>query len=513
VTPHVLSIDLGTGGPKAALVAADGSIAAAASRPVATQRIAPDGAEQDPEEIWRAIVACTREVVRRSGLGRRDVVGVTVASQFSSVVPVDSDVRPTMNMLLWMDSRGAPHGRAIYERSPEAGGRWIELHGALPLPSGNDTLAHMLWVQHERPEVYERTRWFVEAMDFVTGRLTGTCTANPCTAFMMLLTDNRKLGAVAYSDELIGLAGLDRDKLPELVRTTSCVGNVRADVAEELGLSPETRVFSGLNDTQAIAVGAGAFDGRGGINVGTTSQVLAHVDGKDTDIENNLVSAPSALPGSYVVIAENGLGAKALDHFLRNVFFAADALADHATERPFATVEAALGKTPPGSDGLLFLPWLTGAAAPSADPHARGGFLNLTLDTTREHMVRAICEGVALNLRWLLPAVERFSRREFDELRFSGGGALSDTWSQILADVTERPVLQLRDARYASNRATALLVFEELGEGKIDDLNALCPVRRTYEPRRAASAVYASHFEQFLAAFERNRPIFAALNA
>jgi xylulokinase len=512
-SPYILSIDLGTGGPKVALVGVDGAAAASAARPVGIHRIPPDGAEQDPEEIWNAILDAAREVVRRGGVAPERIVGVSIASQFSSIVPVDRDAQPVMNLILWMDGRGAPHGRSLHARHPEAGPKWLDIHGFPPLPSGNDSLSHMLWVQHERPDVYERTHKFLEPMDFVTARLTGNATANACTAFSMLLTDNRRLDAVRYDDELLALSGIDREKLPDLVPVSSCVGTVRTEVARDLGLSPETRVFSGTNDTQAVAVGAGTFpEGQGGINVGTTSQVLAHVPFKRTDILHDIVSTPSPLPGLYLALAENGLGAKTLDHFLSEVAFARDALADHSTDDVFAGVEKVVQSVPAGSDGLLFLPWLAGSGAPSSDARVRGGFLNVSLDTTRAHMVRAILEGVSFSLRWLLSAVEEFAGREFERLRFAGGGALSDGWSQIAADVMKRPVDQLEDARHTINRATAFLAFEQLGLVELGDLHGLLRVKRTYHPQGKTRGVYDRLFEQFVAAFEQNRPIFEALN-
>ncbi len=383
----------------------------------------------------------------------------------------------------------------------------------MPLPSGNDSLSHMLWVKEERPDVYERTAKFVEPMDYLAARLTGEITANACTAFMMVLTDNRQLDAVHYDDSLIEMAGIDRDKLPELVPVLSSVGTVLPEVAAEIGLAPQTQVLSGLNDTQAVAVGTGTFrPGCGGVNIGTTSQVLAHRPDKASDLAHAIVASPGAVDSRYVAIAENGIGAKALDHFLTNVAFASDALAHHATEEMFGRVDDLVRDVPPGSGSLLFLPWLTGSHAPSSNENARGGFLNLSLSTTRAHMVRSIMEGVAYNLRWLLPSVEEFSGREFEQIYLSGGGALSDEWSQILADVIGRPLLQLEDPRHCITRTTAFLGFERMGHLEMADFPKISRVRRTYEPQPERRAVYDGLFEQFLAAFDRNRPIFDSLN-
>jgi len=510
--PHILSIDLGTSGPKVALVALDGELRACAAGSVEIQLLAQEGAEQDPEQIWDSIESAARQVTHRADLAPERVVGVTIASQYSSVVPVDEQGRPLMKLILWMDGRGAPCAQRIYQQHSDAFVKWLDIHGGIPMPSGNDSLSHMMWVQRERPEVYEKTYKFLEPVDFVAARLTGRCASNPCTAFTLMLTDNRKLEELRYDDELIAMSGIDRDKLPELLQVSSPIGTVRDELAERLGLPPRTPVFSGTTDTQAVAVGTGVFRGEhGGINVGTTSQILAHVPFKRSDIESQIVSIPSPIPGQYLVMAES-VGATGLDHFLRKIVFASDALGDHTSDDPFARLEELVRQAPAGCDGLLFLPWVAGAQAPSADPKVRGGFLNFTLGTTRAHMVRAILESLAFSMRWLLPAVERFAEQEFAQFRFAGGAALSAEWSQIMADVLCRPVLQLEDARHVINRATAFLGFEQLGLIGLDDIDAMCRVKQVYEPRAENREIYDRLCEQFVAAFDQNRPIFQALN-
>jgi len=509
----ILSIDLGTSGPKVALVSERGDIAASAAGSVQTHILPPDGAEQDPEEIWSAVLAAAREVIVAARVPADEIAAVTCASQYFSVVPVDRELRPVTNLLLWMDSRGRPHTRRLYENHPEAFETWVETHGMMPLPSGNDSLSHMLWVRHERPELYQRTHKFLEPVDFLIARLTGTCSANLCTAFPLLLTDNRDLASLDYDADLLRMSGLERDKLPDLLPPGADAGTLRPALAAELGLSPRTRVLSGMNDTQAAAIGTATFLGRGAINAGTTSQVLAHVAGKKSDLEHAILSMPSPIAGRYMVMAENGLGGKPLDHFLRNVVHARDALGDHASADPFAGVEAAVAATPAGSDGLLYLPWLTGAQAPESSGKSRGGFLNLTLATTRAHMVRAILEGFAFNMRWVLPAVESFVEARFDELLFCGGAAVSDAWSQILADVLDRPVAQLAEPRFVNNRGTAFLGFVALGALGLDDVERVCRIQRRYAPRSEVRRTYDDLFARFLESFERTRPIFEALNA
>lgn len=510
---HILAIDLGTSGPKVALVADDGRLVSCAVRPVRTRQLPGSGAEQDADEIWSAVVAAAREALYVADVGRDDVRGIVCDSHYFSLVPVDASGHATMPCLLWMDQRGAPWVQAIYERGPEAFLRWLEIHGLPSLPTGNDSLAHLLYVREACPEVYERTHAFVEPMDYVNARLTGRVCANARTVFPLVLTDNRDLSDVRYDDELVRLTGVDREKLPPLVPPGERVGKLLPEVAEALGLSPSTEVFSGLNDTQAVAVGAGTFlPGQGGVNVGTTTQLLAHLDGMRSDLERSILAMPSGLPDRYMVLAENGLGGKLLEHFVSNVVHPKDAFADHSTEDAYARLEAVIAAEPAGSGGLLFLPWYGGVQAPVTDPHMRGAFLNLSLDSTRTRMMRAIVEGIAFNMRWLLPAVEEVHGHAFEELRFSGGGAVSDTWSQVMADVLARPVLQVDDARYLNAKGAAFVAFVQAGLTDLDRIDGFCPTRRRYEPDAARTDVYARLFEQFVKAYEQNRAICETLN-
>jgi xylulokinase len=509
-----LVVDLGTGGPKAAVISPDGELVASAVGSVRTTRIGSKGAEQHPEELWDAVVLAVRDVIAQAGDRRENIAGLICISQYSSIVPVDASGAPAGNLILWMDGRGAPHGMALYGQHPMAVPTWIEHHGAIPLPSGADSLSHMLFIKNEQPAVYERTRYFLEAMDFLTLRFTGEATANLGTAFMMLLTDNRDPKNLDWDTELLAMAGIDRDKLPTLVPMRSRVGTVRRDVAQALGLPPDVSVYSAMNDTQAAAIGTGTFlAGRGGLNVGTTCQVLAHMARKDTDFDSHLVSMPSPIRGKYLVIAENGLGGAALRHLVEGVLFADGALGDAVRERPYENLDRALDATEPGAGGVLFLPWLAGALFPEDDPAMRGGFLNVSLDTTREHLVRAVVEGVALNLCAMIEPVERFAAETFRELAFSGGGALSSGWAQVLADVSQRPVHQLAHARFVNNLAGALMVFEQMGLSDLASVTELVRTERVLSPRPEHGETYRRLGEHLRKAFGSVQPVCQSLNA
>ena len=514
----ILAIDLGTTNIKAAVVECDGSLLGTGRRTVATLHTPDDGAEQDAELVWKAVLGAAEDAL--DALPDRSVVrGIACASQYSSIVPVGVDARPVGNVVLWMDKRGGldsiarlPGGKGM-KPNPFQMLRWLQIHGIPPLPSGADSLAHMRWVKLARPDVYERTAAFLEPMDYITARLSGRLVTNMCSSFMFLLTDNRKSRS-GYHPKLMKWSGLDPGKLPEIVPVDEPVGRILPEIAERLGLRPETLVFPGINDTQAGGIGAYAFSGdHAGISIGTTAVCITHVDFKKTDIIHSLVSMPCPIPDRYFVMAEAGVGGGALEYFLEHLVFAKDEFGDHGLEEKFAALERAIASIDPGSDGVLFLPWLTGSLTPAEDGKVRGGFLNLSLTTTREHLARAVLEGVAFNLRWVQDRVARFSKREISRIKFYGGGALSSAWAQIFADILQLPVEQLADPEYAVSRGVAMLGFHQLGELALGEIETGVPIAATFEPRQEASARYDEMYTQFVRVFKKNRSVFRALNA
>ena len=513
----ILAIDLGTSNVKTAVVDRKGTLLGTGRGSIETVHTADGGAEQDPERVWQAVLNAADQALA-SFANRRDVRGIACASQYSSIVPVDAQGRSTGNMVVWMDKRGAPArlaqlpGGERMKPSLLQMGRWLQIHGIPPLASGSDSLAHMRWIKLARPDVYERTATFLEPMDYVTARLSGRRVTNVCSSFMMLLTDNRRSDP-AYHPTLLKWSGLDVEKLPELVAIDEPVGPVLPAVAERLGLAPDTVVFPALNDTQAGGIGASAFAGdHAGVSIGTTGVCITHVDFKKTDVLNSLASMPSPFPGRNFVMAEAGIGGGAVKYFLDHLVFARDGFGDHSLEEQFSTLERAIEPIEPGSDGVLFLPWLTGSITPAEDGNVRGGFLNMSLRTTREHLAQAVLEGVAFNQRWVQERVARFAKRDISRIKFYGGGALSAAWSQIFADVLSCPVEQLRDPEFAVSRGVALLGFHRLGELALDEIEAGVPINAVYSPRPEVSARYDAMFIQFVRVFKRNRDVFRALN-
>ena len=308
---------------------------------------------------------------------------------------------------------------------------------------------------------------------------------------------------------LLRLAGLDRAKLPELMAATDILGPVLAGQAAALGIPAGIPVVVGTPDLQSAAIGSGATrDFQAHLYVGTSSWLTCHVPFKKTDLLRNIASLPAAIPGRYFVADEQETAGAALT-FLRDrlLFPAGDAPAD-----AYRQFDAMAAESPPGSGGLIFTPWLYGERTPVEDHFIRGGFHNLSLSAGRNDLVRAVLEGVALNARWLLQAVERFTKCRLEPIRFIGGGARSDVWCQIFADVLDRTIEQVADPVNANARGAAMLAAVALGELDFFSVPGRVKVARTYRPQPVNADLYAMLFAEFVGLYKRNRKAHARLN-
>jgi xylulokinase len=275
------------------------------------------------------------------------------------------------------------------------------------------------------------------------------------------------------------------------------------------GLPRDIRAVTALNATQARTFGTGSHVGaRLGVTIGTPLVPTTLVDSMRADLRHVLLSQPAPIPGRHVLMAEGGLAGKALEFVLEGLFYARDGLGDHRRENAYAELDAVVGAAEPGAGGVLFLPWLAGVWSPAGDGRARGAFLNLSLATTRPQLVRATLEGIAFQLKWMLPHIETLTGRRHDELVFAAGGARSDVWAQILADVCDRPVRQLAEPMLTNCRGAALLAFHRLGHLDLDAAADRLVERRRYEPRAQHRALYDDLAGRFVLAHERLGPIF-----
>ena len=516
----VLAVDLGTGGPKVALVAPSGRIAASAFEPVPLRLLPGGGAEQDPASWWEAVTLAAHRVVADGAVPVDAIVGVGCTAQWSGTVAADEEGTPLRPAVIWMDSRGSRALRRQVAGPVSVLGydvfklrRWIRLTGGAPGQSGKDPLAHILWIREAEPDVYGRTFKFLEPVDWLNHKLTGRFAASHDSIVVHWVTDNRRIGAVDYDAGLIRMAGLERSKLPDLVPSATVMGNLTEAAATELGVPAGLPVATGTGDVHSAAVGSGAVaDFAAHLYIGTSSWISCHVPFKKTDALRNVASIPAAIPGRYLVADEHETAGACLTFLVRSVLSGDDGLGSALPADVYPALDEVAASVPAGSNGALFTPWLNGERSPVDDHTIRGGFHNLSLSTTRADMVRAVYEGVALNSRWLLGAVDRFVGRTLDPLTFIGGGANSALWAQMHADVTGRRIRQVAEPVLANVRGAGLLTFLALGRVGVREIAESVEVAATFEPDPSPASVYDGMYKEFVNLYKRTRQIHRRLN-
>ncbi|MCX6025542.1 MAG: FGGY-family carbohydrate kinase [Chloroflexi bacterium] len=272
--------------------------------------------------------------------------------------------------------------------------------------------------------------------------------------------------------------------------------------------------MTGAFDVPAAALGAGAVrDFEPHVYLGTSSWVAVHVPFKKTDVASAMASLPCAIPDKFLLMAAQEIAGGNLTFFRDNVLYSRDALLDREPPRDyFAALNRVAESVPPGSRGVLYTPWLYGERAPVDDPWVRGGFHNLSLGTTRADMVRALMEGVALNTRWVFEPAEKFAGRRLDPVNLVGGGAQSNLWCQVHADVLNRTVRQVKDPVYANARGAAYMAAVGLGLVRFEDISNLIQYQATYTPDPDRRALYDTLYREYRNIYKVTHKIHERLN-
>jgi xylulokinase len=518
----VLAVDLGTGGPKIGFVSVTGRVAWQDHVPVATRWPGGGAAVQDAGDWWTIISDAVRKAIANGAVPADDIVAACITGQWASTVPVDADGVPVGDCIMWQDHRGI---RLVHQRiggrvaGYKAGALAAWVRKTAGIPGGNDPIGHMLNLAANHPEVAAAARWYLEPVDYLAMRLTGVAAATHASMTASWLTDNRRLDHLAYDDDLVRRSGVDADKLPPLVPTGSVIGPVRDDVAADLGLPPGVQVVAGVPDLHAAAIGAGALgEGEAHMALSTTSWISLPVPRKKTDVVHGMASIPG-IDGGYLLANNHDTSGLCLQWLRDSVLAADDGLFASGDPPPtgadacsFDDLTALAAGSPPGARRVIFTPWLEGERTPVSDSHLRGGFHNLSLATTRADLVRAVMEGVAYNNHWLHGYVERFAKRTLDPIRMVGGGAQSDLWCQIHADVMDRTIEQVADPLNAQLRGAAVLAGMSLGLVERSEVRGLAEVARTFTPDPANRAMYDRLSAELPRLYKSQKTLFRRLN-
>ena len=531
---YTIAYDIGTTGVKTCLFSITDKIEllAAASEGYPLYVLPGGGTEQDPDEWWDAMVKSTRTVMSKVKVDKKDIMGISFCSQMQGLVLVDENGNAVRRAMSYMDQRAREELKKGIAYGPQIAGanvpkllKALQITGAVAC-SVKDPVWKYKWVEAHEPDVFARVYKWLDVKEYLICRMTGEFIMTPDSAFGALLYDIRK-GKEGWSPEICKLYGVQEKHLAKIVRCTDRVGKLRKHQAEELGLEEGTAVFGGGGDASLIGVGAGAVDvGDTHIYSGTSGWVSTVVDKSIVDTGAMIAAIVGARPNHFNYFAELETAAKCVewvkDHLaLDEIDIYLDKSHDlkhhHADREVVYTnlydyMMAVVDTVPAGSNGVIFTPWLHGNRCPFEDPNARGMFFNISLETGKSEMIRAVVEGVCFHMRWLLET-EAKKVQTSQTVRFVGGGALSDITCQIMADILGRTVETVDSPQNIGSVGAAATIA--VGVGLIKDLGEakkLIPAAKTFYPNKADKAVYDRNFAAYKRLYKANKDIYAILN-
>jgi xylulokinase len=438
--PYLLGLDISTTGAKALLIDEKGDVVASHTTPQPISTPKPMWSEQNPSDWWDGIAASIRAVLDETGAaGEIEAIGLT--GQMHGLVCLDENGDVLRPSILWNDQRTQAECDAITKAVGAE--RLIQLTGNRALTGF--TAPKIVWVRNREPEVYAKIAHLLLPKDYIRFKLTGDYHTDMAGAAGTSLLDVAKR---TWSQEVLDVLGIPAEWMPKTHEGPEITGVVSAAAAEATGLIAGTPVVGGGGDQAAGAVGVGAVrPGVVSLVVGTSGVVFAPLGSYAYEPEGRLHAFCHAVPGQW--------------HFMGVMLSAAGSLQWYrdtlAPGVDFGALTAEAKDVPAGSNGLQFLPYLTGERTPHPDPLARGAFIGLTVRHTRAHMTRAVMEGVAFGLRDSFELIKQSEAgREIVQVRVSGGGAKSPVWRQILADVLDVPLVGV-DAPEGAAYGAALL--------------------------------------------------------
>lgn len=433
----ILSLDLGTTAIKVGLFAASGQLLKLAAREQQLLFSQPERVEQSLTDTWKLVCDATREVAREANPSR--IKAVVVSVQRGSVVPMGDDLEPCTDLIVWMDQRGL---NQVERLESVVGNETYYNTSGHPIVTITG-VSKVLWLHREAPEIWQKTA-YVGSPQTVFLHWLGCEEAliDSSTASYLFPNDIRQK---AWSESLAAALDFPLERLPRIVAATDLVGQLSEKAAQDLHLPEGIPIVAGGGDGQCAAAGTGVVvPGKVMVNIGTATGVQVFLEKPSFDSVQTLNCAAHVVPGAWEMEGHTQASGTVFRWF-RDEFGAlemADAERENLDAYDLLVEQAA--QAPPGAGGLIFLPTFNGSTAPIVDPHAHGALLGLKLGHTRSHIIRAVLEGISLEIRWMLDAITE-TGVPIEEIRLAGGGSKNALWNQIHADVLGRPIRTVRN--------------------------------------------------------------------
>jgi len=488
---YILAHDIGTTGDKATLFDLDGRLITSTLKEYVLHQPKPTWAEQNPEDWWNAFIASTREILKTSKVHPDDIEAVGFSGQMMGCLPIDKDGNPLRSSIIWMDQRSVEQANFIAEQIGEED--FYRITGNRVNPSY--TISKILWLKENEPEIYKKTYKFIQSKDYIILKLTGEYVTDFSDASLAGLLDvNRRQWAYGILEEL----QIPIDKLPRLCASTEVVGGIEQSIAEKIGLKPGTPVVVGGGDGACAAVGAGVVRYGHAYNyVGASSWISICTDKPLIDSKMRIFNQWHLDPNK---VSPTGTMQTAGSSYrwLRNEICQAEVNeAWRLGVDPYVIMDSEAEKVEPGSEKVIFLPYLMGERSPWWNPNARGVFFGLALGHRRRHLIRAVLEGVCFNLRIILEAFEEQGVR-IENIRVIGGGAKGRLWRDMMASIYGKTILVPEYLMEATSFGAAIAAG--VGVGIYRDFSVaekLVRITDVHNPNLALYEKYSLLYEYF----------------
>ena len=488
----LLTLDLGTTGCKVCLWDTQGTLLSAADHGYPIHHPEPDWAEQDSADWWNAAVTAARRCL--AGQNPSDIAAIGLSSQREGVVPIDKDGQPLARCIIWMDRRCRPQCARLGE---EFGEPFLHSHTGVA-PDPNYTACKLLWLRENQPDLLNRATMFLQPRDFLYYRLTGAPAMDYTLASRTMMLDLRRR---CWWPDMFARVGIRTDQFPPLARSIDAPHRTSADAASALGIPTGIPVALGGGDRACEGVGAGLSGSRASDSTGTATQVSMVTE----QLPENLGRVPCgmhAVPGRYLFELGASTTASAM-RWLRELF--------GMPPEGMASLEQEAGQSPPGARNLMMFPFFMGARSTRWNPDARGLILGLSLGHTRGDIARALMEGVGYEVATCLDGLRDIGVTP-GELVVIGGGARSDLWAQIKADVLGVPVYR---PRYTEAASLGAAILAATAVGLVNDPEATArvwnPPVETFTPNLEAGGVYRDRRRLFEGIYTALLPLYPRL--
>lgn len=420
---YLLGIDIGTTGTKSILFSVKGEIIGQAYCSYPTMHSQVGYSEQNPLDWWNAVCQTVRDVCSDPQISK-NVVGISLSTQGGTVVPVDKDGNPLRNAIVWNDTRCAVQ-KTEFLAEIDSDATMYKKTG-WKLSCGLPCLA-IRWIKENEPVLFENTAMFLTVPDYISLKMTGIAAVDPSNVGINQLVD---ICSLTYDESLLQFSGITEKQLPKIVNSANVIGNLTPDAAAAMGLSTDTVLVAGAHDQYAVALGAGACEA-GDILIGSGTCWVVTCIGNDADFTSGLSQSVAAVPGKWGSLWSLSSGGVCLEWWRQNITRNAD-----GTTTPFHTIDTEVAKRKAAEDGLFFFPF--SGCSSMKKSFQKASFVGLDLSHDHFHMSRAIMEGIAFQIVWMLEAFT--TKPTKDGLKLAGGASKSKVWCQMVADIANLPV-------------------------------------------------------------------------